>query len=419
MIRYYLFLLSFFVFVQQSVAQSYRTQAFSENIHSIEVLNNEQWDSYSVMDLNSVDQISIDFDLVSEDLLVRLRYKLIYCNADWTENKNLSQLDYLEGYDDNLIDDYATSFNTTMSYTHYGLRIPNDDVRPKISGNYVVLIYDEDLGEDNVLLTACFSVVDRKLSVTPKVSSITDIDANNKHQQVSFDLKYDFVIRDVQNDLKVFVRQNNRLDNERQNIKPTHIQPSTLRYEHNRNLIFEAGNEYRRFDISSYRTNGMNVAHIDYVRPYYNMYVIPSQMKVKPSYSYDQDQNGRVVYRNLDADNVKVEGDYFYTHFTLQADDPLPQAVYVNGAFSNNTFSEKYKMMYDDESREYHLTLLLKQGIYNYQYLTNTGKGFSTETISGNFYETENEYAIYVYYRPSGQRYDSLIGFTRFQSRGK
>lgn len=419
MIRYYLFLLSFFVFVQQSVAQSYRTQAFSEDIHSIEVLNNEQWDSYSVMDLNSADQISIDFDLVSEDLLARLRYKLIYCNADWTENNSLSHLDYLEGYDDNLIDDYATSFNTTMSYTHYGLRIPNEDVRPKISGNYVVLIYDEDLGEDNVLLTACFSVVDRKISVAPKVSSITDIDANNKHQQVSFDLKYDFVIRDIQNDLKVFVRQNNRLDNERQNIKPTHIQPSTLRYEHNRNLIFEAGNEYRRFDISSYRTNGMNVAHIDYVRPYYNMYVIPSQVKVKPSYSYDQDQNGRVVYRNLDADNVKVEGDYFYTHFTLQADDPLPQAVYVNGAFSNNTFSEKYIMMYDDESREYHLTLLLKQGIYNYQYLTNTDKGFSTETISGNFYETENEYAIYVYYRPAGQRYDSLIGFTRFQSRGK
>lgn len=407
-----------FFATQYVVAKNYLTQTFSSDIHSIEVLANGQWNSYPVIGLNSADQIHIDFDELSDDLS-NLRYKLIYCNSDWTENKTLSEIDYLDGYNDNLIDDYATSYTTNVSYVHYSLKIPNEEVRPKLSGNYAVVIYDEDRGEDEILLTACFSVLDQKLAIAPKVSTITDIDANDKHHQVSFDLKYNFAIRDVQNDLKVSVRQNNRIDSERINIKPTYIQPSVLRYEHNKNLIFEGGNEYYRFDISSYRTNGMNVRHIQYVRPNYHIYITPNQVRGNPSYSYDQDQNGRVIYRVLDSENVNIEGDYVYTHFTLQAERPLPNDVYLNGAFTNNLFSEKYKMQYNEEDQEYNLTLLLKQGIYNYQFLTNNGNGFSTSPIDGSFYETENEYSIYVYYRPQGQRYDSLIGFVQFQSREK
>ena len=405
----------FMIFSQQIVAKNYKTEALVDEIHSIQVLNSGQWNSYPIINLNTSDQIYIDFDKVSDDLLTRMRYKIVYCNADWTINRNLSEMEYLEGFNDNVIDDYAASFNTTVSYTHYSLKIPNNEVNLKLSGNYTVLVYDENEDEDEILLTACFSVLDSKVNIVPKVSSITDIDANDKNQQVSFELKYNFPIRDPQNDLKVSVRQNNRLDNKRKDIKPTYIQSSVLRYEHNRNLIFAAGNEYNRFDISSRRSNGMNVARIDYRRPFYYMYVIPSLIKTKPSYSYDQDQNGRVIYRNLDADDINIEGDYFYTYFTLQADDPLPNDVYINGAFTNNTFSEKYKMKYDRDNREYNLTLLLKQGIYNYQYLTNG----STEDITGNFHETENEYTVYVYYRPSGQLYDSFIGFSLFQSRAK
>lgn len=413
-ISHFFTVILFLIFPQQLAAKNYKTEAVAADIYSIQVLNNGQWDSYPIININTADQIYIDFDKVSDDLLAKLRYKIVYCNADWTVNKNLSEMDYMQGFDDNLIDDYSTSFNTTVSYTHYSLKVPNEEVRLKLSGNYVVLIYDESIGEDEILLTACFSVLDNKINILPKVSPITDIDANDKHHQVSFDLKYNFPIRDTQNDLQVFVRQNNRLDNERKNLKPTYTLSSALRYEHNRNLIFEAGNEYNRFDISSRRSNGINVANIDYRPPYYYMYITPSQIKANPSYSYDQDQNGRVIYRTLDAENVNIEGDYFYTCFTLKADDPLPDDVYINGAFTNNIFSDKYKMIYDSENREYNLALFIKQGIYNYQYLTDKGKN-----VNGNFHETENEYTISVYYRPSGQRYDSLIGFSLFRSREK
>lgn len=398
-------------------AQKYATKPISDKIHSIEVLANKVWDSYPIIKLNTPDYIHVAFDQISGDSYSRLRYKIVYCNADWVKNTDLSEIEYLDGFDDNPITDYNNSVNTTVSYTHYSIRFPNDDVKPKLSGNYAIIVYDED--ESDILLTACFSVLEQVVSIAPEVSTITDIDANKEHQQLSFDLDYKLNLRDVKNDLKVFVRQNNRTDNEVKDIKPNYIMPSKLRYRNNKSLIFEAGNEYHRFDLSSHKFNGKNVAHIEYIRPNYYMHIVPNKINDGGTYSYDQDQNGRVIYRNTEADNVDNEGDYFFVNLTLHADRPLTNDIYVNGAFTYNIFSEKYKMIYDQDNKEYYLSLFLKQGIYNYQYLTKQHNTFTSKDVEGSFYETENEYSIYVYYRPMGQRYDSFVGFSSIQSRAK
>lgn len=414
-------LLSLIIFLAYSTcisSQSYRTQPIGDDIHSIEVLANKQWNSYPIIKLNSDDYIHIGFDNVSEDTFARLRYKIVFCDADWQQNKEMSAIEYLDGFDDNIIEDNDVSVNTSVLYTHYNLQIPNADVTPKLSGNYAVLVYEEGL-EDDILLTACFSVLDDVVSIAPEISSVTDIDSNKEHHQLTFDLNYKLNLRDVKNDFKVFVRQNNRLDSEVRNVKPNYIMPAKLRYRSNRNLIFEAGNEYHRFDMSSYKFNGKNVAHIEFKRPNYHMHIVPNKINNKGSYSYDQDQNGRVIFRNTESEDVEKEGDYFFAHLTLHADNPLPNDVYINGAFTYNTFSDRYKMKYDSNNREYSLSLLLKQGIYNYQYLTKNEDGYSASSVDGNFYETENEYSIYVYYRPVGQKYDSLVGFSYIQSRSK
>lgn len=402
-----------------SKAQIYKTEPLDESIHSIKVLTNNDWQSYPIIRDSQSDYIYISFDQLSNESPARLRYRIIYCNADWSKNNELSSIEYLEGFDDNLIEDYRSSVNTTVNYTHYRLQIPNENVSLKLSGNYIIEVYDEADIEQTTLLTAGFSVLDNLVQIAPQVSTITDIDSNNEHHQVSFDLTYKMSLRNVKEDLKVFVRQNNRLDNERKNIQPNYIMPSKLRYTHNKDLIFEAGNEYHRFDMSSYRHNGKNVAHIVYRRPNYHMYIVPNRVNKNGSYSYDQDQNGRVIYRNSDTDNADTEGDYFYTYITLHSSEKFPFDIYVNGDFTYNRFTNMYRMKYDEENSEYNLTLLLKQGIYNYQLLTKNNNTYTTREIDGNFYETENEYSIYVYYRPAGQRYDSFVGFSNFQSRTK
>jgi len=399
-------------------SQAYHTQPKSKEIYTIQVNKNGDWNQNPVIGLNTNDYIHISFDRISEDSFNRLRYRIIHCDAYWKRSTGISEIDYLDGFNDNPIEDYASSLNTTVEYTHFAIDIPNRDAGVKLSGNYVVEVYEDGI-PDEVLLTACFSVVDAQVSIAPTITSNTDIDTNRAHQQLSFTILHqNMTIRDPFSELTVFAWQNNRLDTERRQIKPTYINPGKLVYEHNRDLIFQAGNEYRRFETSSYRYNGLNVNHIEYNRPYYTMYIVPDKVRANRSYSYDQDQNGRFYIRSNDTNDAETESDYFRTVFTLPM-DRINEDIFINGNFTDNNFTDKYRLIYDDESQQYYIPLLLKQGLYNYQYLTKSGNNYSTGRIEGNYFETENEYQIFVYYRPSGQRYDSLIGVQNMQSRNK
>jgi len=411
--------LSIFSLLSLSISsQIYHTQAISPEIYTIQVNPNGDWSLDPVVRLGD-SPINISFDRISDNSFDRLRYRVIHCDAYWKPSKELSESDYIDGFNDNLIEDYEASRSTTVEYTHFEFSIPNTDMKLKLSGNYVVEVY-EDGEPDNVLLTACFSVLDSQLSIGATVSSNTDIDINRSHQQLSFTILHQNMnIRDPYADLKVFAWQNNRLDTERQQLKPTYINPGKLIYEHNRDLIFEAGNEYRRFETVSHRYNGMNVGHIEYDRPTYNMYITPDKVRAGRTYSYDQDQNGRFIIRSNEANESGTEADYFTTIFTLPMDKPLAEDVFINGNFTYNNFTDKYRMIYDEDKNEYYISLLLKQGMYNYLYLTKTGNNYSTSKIEGNYYETENEYQIFVYHRPPGQRYDSLVGVQNIQSRKK
>lgn len=401
-------------------SQAYHTQPKSDEIYTIQVNCNGDWNRNPVISLSSSDYIHISFDRISEENSYnRLRYRIIHCDAYWKRSTEISEIDYLNGFNDNPLDDYNPSLNTTVEYTHFSLDIPNNDVSLKLSGNYVVEVY-EDSFPDEVLLTACFSVVDSQISIAPAITSNTDIDTNRAHQQLSFSILHqNLTIRDSFTELKVFVWQNNRLDSERQQIKPTYVNNGKLIYEHNRSLIFEAGNEYRRFETISYRYNGFNVEHIEYNRPTYSMYIVPDIVRAERTYSYDQDQNGRFYIRSNDTNDSEIESDYFNTVFSIPVERRLPEDIFINGNFTYNNFTDKYRMIYDEENGQYYLSLLLKQGLYNYQYLTKSGSNYTTARIEGNYFETENEYQIFVYYRPSGQRYDALIGVQNIQSRKK
>lgn len=407
------YLVVLFLFICNTVLiypQVYSTGAQSADIYTIQVNKNGIWNEYPIMSLNSNDFIRLNFDRISEDSFNRLRYRIIHCNADWQQS-SMAEIEYLDGFNDNLIEDYASSVNTTVGYTNFMLDIPNRDVRMKIPGNYVVVVYEED-NPNNIMLHACFSVLDPLITLTGNVSGNTLLDSHGRHQQVSFTINHQNLnIRDPFNDLKIFVRQNNRTDNQKTDLKPTFIQSNQLVYEQNRNLIFEAGNEYRRFDIVSSRYNGMKIYALRYERPYYHAFVVPDQIRSGARYLYDEDQNGRFFIRNSDGRESDTDADYFYVNFVLESEEPFLENVYINGAFSEEMFNDKYQMQYDFKDRLYYTTLLLKQGTYNYQYLTQKGDKYTVSDIEGSYFETENEYQILIYHRPSGQRFDSLIGY--------
>jgi hypothetical protein len=330
----------------------------------------------------------------------------------------MSVLEYMEGFPENDVENGEQSVSTLTLYTHYAFSVPNDNVKLLISGNYVVEVFDKD-GNGEALVTACFSVVESKLLIDANLTATTDIDYKQKHQQLNFTIRpVGLSINQPLNELKVVVQQNHRRDNEVRNISPLSMNGDLFQYEHNKDLIFDGGNEYRRFEITTYKYPGLNVNRVEYFKPFYNAELLPSANR-STGYTYDRDQDGRFLIHSQEALVDKTGSDYYLVHFSLPMENPvLDGGFFLNGDLVNNRLDANSKVLYNFDTHAYEKTLLLKQGAYNYQYVFRPTKGGSTSTepVEGSYWETENEYQIYVYYHPVGERYDRLIGFRQLKS---
>lgn len=386
-------------------------------VRTLTVRVNDNWQSPPVIELNGSQSIVINFDYL--DLNVHyFYYTVTHCDADWKPS-DISESEYLDGFNNQPIEERSSSFNTYMNYSHYRFELPNNNIRFRLSGNYTVRIYDNANSEKSVAVVR-FSVFEKRVNVGAAVTTMTDIDYNKNHQQLELQIDTrNYPIRNPQVEMKVIVTQNNRTDNEIHLNVPSYTQNNTLAFNHVRDLIFEAGNEFRRFEMTSYRYNGLNVERIRFIQPFYHVMLYPDISKQGKSYIFDQDQNGRFVIRNQEGQNADNEADYFTVHFSLSADAPLGNGkIYLIGEFNSFKIDPKWELSYDILRRCYSGEFSLKQGAYNYQYLfvpEGKTKG-STYLTEGDFYETENEYQVKVYHRPVGERFDRLVGYSFIKS---
>lgn len=386
------------------------TQISDKQVKTLQVKVAGEPLSNPFVELGGERQIEINFDVLG-DGVDRYAYNLIHCDANW-QRSTLSPIEYMDGFPGSTIDDFANALGTTIPYTNYRLFFPNDDVQPKVSGNYALQVYCED-DPSHIVLTACFSLYERQVSVAAKVSGNTDIDTNRSHQQLSFTVHHkNFPIPYPQSDLKLRIYQNNRRDNVVTTLQPMSILEDQLVYANNKDLIFSAGNEYRRMEFLSNKYNGMRVEGISFHHPYYHVDVMVDQCLDRQSYQYDQDQDGHYLIGCSNCNDPDTEADYYVVHFALAMEEISDGNVYLNGELVNNTLDENSLMIYNPERGQYEKSLLLKQGHYNYQYLfvPNGHTLGYTALTEGDFFQTENEYTIYVYYRPMGARFDRLIG---------
>lgn len=364
-----------------------------------------------IITLNGEDKIKISFDELNEERSY-LRYSVVHCNANW-QPSDLLESEYVSGFNYADITDYKFSMGTLCHYVHYSFTLPNDEIKFLVSGNYLVKVYYDD-DPDNILLQARFYVSENAVSVGTSVTSRTDIDYNNKHQQVSFviDTK-DYHIRNMYSDIKAFVSQNSRIDNEVMVDRPLMVSGKKITYDHNKNLIFEAGNEFRRMETVAQHGISMNVERMTFHHPFYHAQLFTDHIRDNEPYIYDRTQMGRFTIRSSEANDSDNGAEYIMTHFTLDTGGQLSNGdIYLNGEFTNNLFTPATLMKYDPSTGLYTTNLLLKQGAYNYQYLFVphiSTQGYSS--IEGNKYQTVNEYLVRVYHRDPSARYDRLIGF--------
>ena len=358
--------------------------------------------------------IQLSFDALNGDE-ADFYYVIDHFDFDWTPS-DLSKGEYLDGFDEVRIYEYENSFNTLQIFSNYRLSIPNKETRRiKKSGNYLLSIYDDD---SNLVFSRKFMVVEHLTSVSVEIKRSRDFKYIGEKQVVQFSINSpNLLITNPKQTIKTLVLQNSNLKTAITDLKPQYTIGTELIYRYDKESSFWGGNEFQNFDNKAIRGATSSIRFVDLADIYENYLYTDISRKDRP-YTYNPDINGNFVVRALYVENQDIEADYARIYFNLQFfEDIGDKEIHLYGNFNNWTIDESTYMVYDEENDVYSNYRLFKQGFYNYKYVLVDRDGSIDEgAICGNYWQTENDYTVLVYFRDLGARYDRIIGLGRANS---
>ena len=377
------------------------------NIKTVSFVQNNQ-NVVPIFQLGDAFQLQFD-DLYGND--ASYFYEIVHCDYNWNPS-DIQKRDYLQGFDNQRIQESSSSFNCLQIYTHYRLPFPNSTTQLKISGNYILKILNED---KEVVFSRKFIVYENLVTVPIQIKrarTVTNLDT--KHN-LEFTIKSNVInFQNPLKNIKTVLLQNGKFNNAISNIKPQFTIGNDLVYKYDTPTQFWAGNEFLYFDNKEIRVASNTISRVDSQKDIYSSYLFTNEARANSNYYNNEDINGNFVIRRLFAENSDVEADYAWVYFSLSA--PLFRssdgAIYVTGMFNNYALTAENKMEYNPEKAIYEKAILIKQGFTNFEYLAVKPNGSidSENAIDGNYFQTENEYTVLVYYKEDTDRFTRIIG---------
>lgn len=378
--------------------------------------------SIPVVNLESRIPLMLSFDDLDGEVKNYI-YTVQHCDINW-EPSNLSDVEYLDGYMDDDIDEYSFSFKTNQAFVHYELLLPNDDFQWTKSGNYLLKVY-EDEDEQKLALTRRFVVVDPKVSIDSRVVVPAMVSKSKSHQEIDFSVDYEkFPMRSPQQEIKAVVMQNGRWDNAVADLSPNFTRLNSVVFDYQNKVLFPAGKEFRFADLRSFRFGTPSIAIVEEVNGTYEVALKIEEKRSNKHYISWDDFGGSFIIETRDQRNNALSADYGNIFFSLQVTAPLfEEEIYILGGVTDWQLKEEFKMIYNPAVNAYVGKAYLKQGVYDFMYVTVPRDPAKRKKampdlaeLEGNWFETNNNYTILIYYKPFGERYHQVISASTFSS---
>lgn len=388
----------------------YEDHVYEDHIRTVLFYNSREEQSAPLLTLGAGERLLFSFDELGTSVS-NFTYTVEHCTSGW-QPSGLAPNEYLQNFSEERITEYKFSFNTLQNYIHYSLELPNEIIQPILSGNYLLKVY-RDNDPDNLVITRRFMIYQQKVDIAATVARSSVINDRNLKQKINFTIRHpELKVSNPFDELRIVIMQNERWDHAKTTVKPVFIRENELIYDAEDENVFNGGNEFRRFDVRSMR---FYAEQIDSIArdTLYKVFLFPDRSRRSGRYATELDNNGRFFIRFSEGTNPALEADYVQVQFTLPYTYPLSNgSFYLFGKFTDWKLNRRSRMNYNETLGAYESTVLVKQGVYNYQYvfLADGNRDPDESLTEGSFFETENLYTILVYHKAIGSRYEELIG---------
>jgi hypothetical protein len=311
------------------------------------------------------------------------------------------------------------STGTLMQYVHYSVLLPTAQTTPRISGNYLLVVY-RNYDEKDIILSRRMMVLDPKGNVEMTVIQSSQVDLRATHQEVDFNFNLSNNTYNIPNpytDLKTVILRDAEWNTAINDLKPQFIKGTSYNYQYQLGNQFQGLNEYRYFDIRSFRMSAANVKQRFNAANQKHIILVTDQTRRFDRYMNWPDYNGRYLLFNKDIPipgGGNSESDYCFVHFTLRNSEELKgKKVYVYGELSDWRVQPDFQLYYNADNKTYEAVIPLKQAYYNYSYMVVDDESGEMDNayFEGSHSETENNYMVLVYHKNQTQGYDELIGY--------
>lgn len=359
------------------------------------------------------EKLTIEFDIAAS-FEPNLVIKFYFCDKNWVpyENIFLENQSYNTAY--NLWFDHVPVVSGNVRY-HFKDQYPNIDVTFPFSGKWKFFVTESN-DPDQVYAEGRFYVVNPQISIRHELKKYrlnSQIEPITELQRV-YDLRVNFSIPDTSYPMDldfVEIIENKKIDYPI-NIKKER-RDNFRYYETNgaRSFAFIAsdirpGNEYRQVNLRDR-----------------NKYQPPVTNAHFEGFDYDRFQQFGAPDFNGGFELVRYDdnyADYMQVEFEFSPQSIISDDLFLVGAFNDWTVLLEYKL--EADGGIYRVSTELKRGIYDYQYVSGVIKGNEVHNIDwynleGNFWETTNNYYIFVYYKSQKYGgYDQIIGYLKINS---
>lgn len=383
----------------------------SDQIQTVQLYQGSEEQSLPITSLRAEGPLTLEFDLMQREGRP-LTAHFHHANRSWERDLSPSQV--MGSYHDDDLNDYRASQGTAVSYVHYNYRFPNDDIRFRVSGNYVLRVTEQGR-PDSVLFERPFFVTDQEGTLETGIESVVAPGQRQSSVRPVARFEPPAALGGNPFGYAVCFVRNGRLPDARCKDRPLVGQQPKLQFELDRTRAFAPTTADYTVDLSNLR-GGPEIERTDRT-------VSPARVLLEPDYARfgprtaTASLQGQVVVREALSGyaNPALRAEYVRTTFAFRPpeEQPFRGDVVVTGSFSSMDPAQGTTMTWQAARGRYEGEVLLKQGHHQYYYKVSDPRW--KQSIQQSRRRPQNTYTTFVYYQDPRLGTDRLLRVNSFQ----